>query len=110
MVAKSSKHVAEAAAVPRLVDRQDGADAVLARSAASRRSGPTSARPSPGTPTDVRRRRCRLAALPRRHADRAKIDSDAYVPLIGQITRGADVAKAAKAADKQINAITGCTS
>ena len=40
----------------------------------------------------------------------AKIDSDVYVPLIGQITRGADVTKAAKAADSQVNAITGCTS
>ena len=40
----------------------------------------------------------------------AKIDSDVYVPLIGQITRGADVSKATKAADSQINAITGCKS
>ncbi len=38
----------------------------------------------------------------------AKVDSDVYVPLIGQISRGADVTKATKAADSQINAITGC--
>jgi multiple sugar transport system substrate-binding protein len=40
----------------------------------------------------------------------AKIDSDVYVPLIGEITRGADVAKSTKSADSQINAITGCKS
>ncbi|MDX6209788.1 MAG: multiple sugar transport system substrate-binding protein, partial [Frankiales bacterium] len=40
----------------------------------------------------------------------AKIDSDVYVPLIGEFTRGADVAKSTKSADSQINAITGCKS
>ncbi|MDX6205960.1 MAG: multiple sugar transport system substrate-binding protein [Frankiales bacterium] len=40
----------------------------------------------------------------------AKIDSDVYVPLIGEITRGADVAKSAKSADSQVNSITGCKS
>jgi multiple sugar transport system substrate-binding protein len=37
-----------------------------------------------------------------------KLDSDVYVPLIGEITRGADVTKSAQSADKQIDAITGC--
>ena len=37
-----------------------------------------------------------------------KVDSDVYVPLIGKITRGADVAMSAKDAAQQINAITGC--
>ena len=39
----------------------------------------------------------------------AQIDSDAYVPMIGKITRGEDVAASAKAADEAINGITGCT-
>ena len=47
-----------------------------------------------------------LAGLP----TAAKVDSDAYVPLIGQITRGANVAAATKAADSAVNAITGCKS
>jgi len=38
-----------------------------------------------------------------------QIDSDVYVPLIGQITRGADVQSSATAAAAAINAITGCT-
>jgi hypothetical protein len=32
-----------------------------------------------------------------------------YVPLIGEITRGANVATATAAASKQIDALTGCT-
>ena len=39
----------------------------------------------------------------------AQIDSDAYVPMIGKITRGEDVAASAKAADEAINSITGCS-
>ena len=38
-----------------------------------------------------------------------QIDSDVYVPLIGEITRGMDVTKATTAAAAKINAITGCT-
>ncbi|RZS86873.1 carbohydrate ABC transporter substrate-binding protein (CUT1 family) [Motilibacter rhizosphaerae] len=45
-----------------------------------------------------------LAGLP----TGSKVDSDVYVPLIGKITRGSDVAGAASAAAKQINGITGC--
>jgi len=37
-----------------------------------------------------------------------KVDSDVYVPLIGEITRGADVASKAADAAKAINALTGC--
>ncbi len=37
------------------------------------------------------------------------IDTNVYVPLIGKITRGADVAAAAAVASKQIDALTGCT-
>lgn len=37
-----------------------------------------------------------------------KIDTDAYAPMIGQITRGADVQKAADTAAKTINGLTGC--
>ncbi|RKS79940.1 multiple sugar transport system substrate-binding protein [Motilibacter peucedani] len=37
-----------------------------------------------------------------------KVDNDVYVPMIGKITRGTDVAKATADAAKQINAITGC--
>ncbi len=37
-----------------------------------------------------------------------QIDSEVYVPLIGEITRGADVAKAAATASASLNAITGC--
>jgi multiple sugar transport system substrate-binding protein len=39
-----------------------------------------------------------------------KIDTDVYAPLIGQITRGADVQKSAGAAAKAINGLTGCKS
>ena len=38
----------------------------------------------------------------------SKIDSDVYVPLIGKITRGEDVAKATQDAATAINQITGC--
>lgn len=38
-----------------------------------------------------------------------QIDSEAYVPFIGEITRGGDVADAANAATVKINAITGCS-
>lgn len=37
-----------------------------------------------------------------------QVDSDVYVPLIGEITRGVDVAKATADAAQKINAITGC--
>lgn len=40
--------------------------------------------------------------------DAPKIDGDVYVPLIGKITRGGDVAAEAKAAAQKINSITGC--
>jgi len=40
--------------------------------------------------------------------DATQVDAEAYVPLIGEITRGADVATAAAAATEKINAITGC--
>lgn len=36
------------------------------------------------------------------------VDADVYVPLIGEITRGADVAEATTAAAQKINGITGC--
>jgi len=39
----------------------------------------------------------------------ADIDANVYVPFIGKITRGGDVAGAAAAASKQIDALTGCT-
>lgn len=39
-----------------------------------------------------------------------KVDSDAYVTLIGQITRGTDVATATAQAATTINSLTGCTS
>jgi len=38
------------------------------------------------------------------------IDSDAYVPMIQKIERGADVQSTANAAAKQINQLTGCAS
>lgn len=38
-----------------------------------------------------------------------QVDSEGYVPLIGEITRGADVATAAAAASATINAATGCS-
>ncbi|SEE59400.1 ABC transporter substrate-binding protein [Jiangella alba] len=37
-----------------------------------------------------------------------EVDAEAYVPLIGEITRGEDVAGAAAAASDRIDAITGC--
>jgi multiple sugar transport system substrate-binding protein len=37
-----------------------------------------------------------------------QVDAEAYVPLIGEITRGADVATAVAAATEKINSITGC--
>lgn len=37
-----------------------------------------------------------------------RVDSEAYVPLIGEITRGADVAEAAAKASATINGLTGC--
>jgi len=39
-----------------------------------------------------------------------KVDSEVYVSLIGEITRGADVATSAKAAAVAINGLTGCAS
>lgn len=38
-----------------------------------------------------------------------QVDSEAYIPLIGAITRGKDVAAEVKTASDRINAITGCT-
>ncbi|CAN5391264.1 ABC transporter substrate-binding protein [soil metagenome] len=38
-----------------------------------------------------------------------QVDSEVYVPLIGEVTRGADVATAVAAASEKLNAITGCT-
>lgn len=40
--------------------------------------------------------------------DASKVDSDVYVPLIGEITRGTDVETAVADATTKINAITGC--
>jgi len=37
-----------------------------------------------------------------------KVDAEAYIPLIGEITRGNDVKAAAAKASKTINGITGC--
>ena len=47
-----------------------------------------------------------LAGLPAS----TKIDSDVYAPLLGELTRGADVQKSAAAAAKSINQLTGCKS
>lgn len=41
--------------------------------------------------------------------DATAIDTDAYVPMIGKITRGTDVQLATDAAAKQIDQLTGCT-
>jgi multiple sugar transport system substrate-binding protein len=38
-----------------------------------------------------------------------QIDTEAYVPFIGEITRGGDVAEAAEAAGAKIDTITGCS-
>lgn len=38
-----------------------------------------------------------------------QVDSEVYVPLIGEVTRGADVATAVAAASEKLNAITGCS-
>lgn len=38
-----------------------------------------------------------------------QVDSDAYVPLIGEITRGTDVSEAAAKAAEAINQLTGCS-
>jgi ABC-type glycerol-3-phosphate transport system substrate-binding protein len=38
-----------------------------------------------------------------------QVDSDAYVPLIGGLTRGTSVAEGTAAADAKINKLTGCT-
>lgn len=40
----------------------------------------------------------------------SRIDSEVYVPLIGEITRGADVAASARAAAEAIHDLTGCAS
>ena len=37
-----------------------------------------------------------------------EVDAEAYVPLIGEISRGTDVATAVAAASEKINSITGC--
>ena len=39
----------------------------------------------------------------------AKIDSEVYVTLIAEITRGTDVATAAKTASEKLNALSGCS-
>jgi len=39
----------------------------------------------------------------------AEVDAEGYIPMIGEITRGEDVAAAARSASDRINAITGCT-
>lgn len=39
-----------------------------------------------------------------------KVDAEGYVPLIGKITRGGDIATETAAAAKTINALTGCSS
>jgi multiple sugar transport system substrate-binding protein len=39
----------------------------------------------------------------------AEADAEGYLPMIGEITRGEDVAAAAKSASDRINATTGCT-
>lgn len=38
----------------------------------------------------------------------SRVDAEAYVPLIGEITRGTDVADAAAAASATLNGLTGC--
>jgi multiple sugar transport system substrate-binding protein len=44
------------------------------------------------------------------HLDNAtKVDSDAYVPLLGKITRGTSVADATKEAASTIDGLTGCS-
>ncbi|KQO65153.1 sugar ABC transporter substrate-binding protein [Curtobacterium sp. Leaf261] len=44
------------------------------------------------------------------HLDNAtKVDSDAYVPLLGKITRGTSVADATKEAGQTIDGLTGCS-
>lgn len=40
--------------------------------------------------------------------DATRVDSEVYVPLIGEITRGADVTDAVATATDKINSITGC--
>jgi multiple sugar transport system substrate-binding protein len=47
-----------------------------------------------------------LAGLPAS----SQIDGDVYTPLLGQLTRGADAQKAADAAAKSIDQLTGCKS
>lgn len=39
----------------------------------------------------------------------SKVDTEAYIPMIGAITRGKDVAAEVKTASDRINTITGCT-
>ncbi len=41
--------------------------------------------------------------------DATKVDSDAYVPMIGKITRGTSVADATKEAAQTIDGLTGCS-
>ena len=38
-----------------------------------------------------------------------KVDAEVYVPLIGQITRGADVTKSVTDATAKLNQLTGCS-
>ena len=52
------------------------------------------------------RARLYLAGVP----NATKVDSEVYVSLIGEITRGADVATSAKTAAGAINTLTGCKS
>lgn len=39
----------------------------------------------------------------------SKVDTEAYIPMIGAITRGSDVAAEVQTASGKINSITGCT-
>lgn len=39
-----------------------------------------------------------------------QVDSEAYVPLIGELTRGADIEEATQKATETIDELTGCTS
>ena len=43
------------------------------------------------------------------YTNATQVDSEGYIPLIGEITRGADVATAAEAASAKIDAATGCS-
>jgi multiple sugar transport system substrate-binding protein len=108
MIAKSTKHQAEA------LEFLSWWTGKTAQTAFSQKSGfppvrtdvtvadPSVAVFAQGLPTA----RLYLSGL----AASTKIDSDAYAPLIGEITRGADAQKSADTAAKAINQLTGCKS